>query len=271
MERDHAAEIAGRHVSAFAGGLAILQHLSFLTLIAVSAAVFTLTVLAGFEVLPWVEFELGFGDSTLPQAGMIAQIAVTGFLIGLCFFLPSHRRIMSLERSHRRFEISMEDIARAYHVSHAQDRAENFVLSEEFSAMKERIQHLRDHPDLGHLEPEILEVAAQMSHQSRDLAKVYSDKKLRRARAFLQQRQEEVDQQVELIAMAKSTCDELKRWQQDIAADEREVNRQLARLESDLLDILPSIGFDLAFEDENVVQLPAIGTEEPDGKPIKVN
>ena len=165
---------------------------------------------------------------------------------------------MRLERSHRRFQLSMEDVARAYQASHTHDRQDNFVLSEEFSSVRDRIQHLRNHPDLGHLEPEILDVAAQMSHQSRDLADVYSDANVARAKSFLLQRQEEIDRMNERVTMARTTCDELKRWQEDITADEREMNRQLARLESDVLDILPSIGFDLAFEDEKVVQSPAL-------------
>ena len=49
------------------------------------------------------------------------------------------------------------------------------------------------HPDLGALEPEILELAAQMSRISQDLAETYSDEKVDRARTFLQQRQQEID------------------------------------------------------------------------------
>jgi len=46
---------------------------------------------------------------------------------------------------------------------------------------------------LSTLEPALLEVAAQMSHISRELATVYADEKIERARNFLKERQEEVN------------------------------------------------------------------------------
>jgi hypothetical protein len=59
--------------------------------------------------------------------------------------------------------------------------------------MPERITHLRRHPDLGGLEPELLEFTAQMSLQSRDFARIYCDDKIKRAKTFLEQRQQKAD------------------------------------------------------------------------------
>ena len=48
-------------------------------------------------------------------------------------------------------------------------------------------------------------MAAQMSHESRELAEVYSTERVDRARQFLRQRQEEADQMK--AARADGLCD----------------------------------------------------------------
>jgi len=72
-------------------------------------------------------------------------------------------------------------------------------MSSEFDAVRERLAYLRDHPDLDSLEPQVLELAAQMSHQSRELSDIYNDEKVTRAKTFLKQRQEEAERQQDLI------------------------------------------------------------------------
>jgi hypothetical protein len=66
------------------------------------------------------------------------------------------------------------------------------------------MDYLRQHPDLSHLEPELLKIAAQMSHQSRALARVYSNDRVERAKSFLKQRQEEVNQTEGRLALARA-------------------------------------------------------------------
>ncbi|MDA3888930.1 MAG: DNA repair protein [Allgaiera sp.] len=237
----------------------ILQSLALAALVALTLTLLGATVLAALDLLPWLHVEARFGATPFPQAGMWLQIAATVFLLGLCFFLPANGRMMRLERSHRDFRIGLDDVARAYNAAHAADRAGTFSLSAEFEAMRERMEHLRRHPDLGHLEPELLQLAAEMSHLSRDLARVYSDEKVDRAKTFLTQRQQEVDTLKDRIHLARYACDELKRWLLDVEADETAAARQIARLERDLRDVLPSLGYD--FEDvqtsppPNVVQM----------------
>jgi hypothetical protein len=86
-----------------------------------------------------------------------------------------------------------------------------FALSGEFDAMPERITHLRRHLDLGGLEPELQELTTQMSLESRDLARIFCDDKIKRAKTFLEQRQQKAD----------------------------------TLLERDLRDILPTLGYEL--------------------------
>lgn len=232
-----------------------------MVLIAVAAlALVVATVGAFLGQLPWVEIYASFGGTQLAEAGKYLQIGLTVLFVLLAFYLPANHRIMQLENSHRNFAISMEDVARAYRASHEADRKKLFRIGGEFDSVRERIRHLRDHPDLGALEPDILDLAAQMSHTSRDLASTYSDDSVERARAFLRQRQEEVDRFLENIALAKKTTEDLRHWMQQIETEERVVDKQLTALEADLMSLLPELGFEVDDKvedpDQIVVPLP---------------
>ena len=226
----------------------------------IAGAAFVATVGAALGLFPWLTLPLAFGE-TVVAAGPIVQSLVTVILLALCFFVPSSMRVMKLEGAHRAFNIKMEDIARAYHVAHADDRRGIFRLKNEFDAVRERIAHLREHPDLGHLEPDVLEIAAQMAQQSHRLAQTYSEENVDRARRFLQQRQEEVERSREQIARAYHTSRELKRWIEEVETDEASVENQMARLDEELTDILPRLGYVRASDKTNVVQLPATAAE----------
>lgn len=217
---------------------------------------------AGFGYLPWPQLALFFAGQAVPQAGMWLQIGLTGLALVLLIYLPGSLRITRLEHSHRSFAMGMEDVARAYARAHAADRTGAFALSGEFASMRARMEHLRQHPDLQHLEPELLQLAAQMSHETRELARTYSEDKVERARSFLKQRQEEVQALTDRLGLARRTCEELRRWLQDIEAEERMAQTQLRRLEADLRDILPALGYAFDLEDHrdaNVVALPKPG------------
>jgi membrane protein implicated in regulation of membrane protease activity len=236
-------------LAAVAKGLVVLAAL---TLVAASIA-------AAAGLIPWPQVALFFGGQALPMAGMWLQLGLTALLVMLLFYLPANLRMARLERSHRSFAMGMEDVARAYRIAHAADRVGVFSLSAEFDAMRARMEHLRNHPDLAHLEPELLQLAAQMSQETRDLARTYSDDKVARARLFLEQRQQEVQALTDRLSIARRTCDELRRWLTDIEADERQAQLQLRRLEADLKEILPGLGYDFDHDelrDANVVALP---------------
>ena len=69
------------------------------------------------------------------------------------------------------------------------------------------------------------------------------------------------------IAAARSPCDPLRRWLADIAAEERKAHQQIRRLEADLTEILPTLGYAFDHEDQppaNVVtQTKPGGTIKP--------
>lgn len=239
--------------------LSVLQNLSQAALFALAAGLVGASVMAAVGWLPWPELALSVGGAPVLQAGMWAQLALTLLALLLLVYLPANTRMARLERSHRSFAMGIEDVARAYRLAHASDRAGVFALSAEFDSVRARMEHLRNHPDLAHLEPELLQMAAQMSHETRELARAYSDEKVARARMFLQQRQEEVHALSDRLAAARLTCDELRRWMQDVDREERQAQTQLRRLEADLREILPTLGYDFDLEeprDANVVSLP---------------
>lgn len=215
--------------------------LAMIALASAAAAMTVATLLAFAGVLPWPELQLGFGGTVYAQAGQVAQIALTVLLLLLCVYLPSAQRVMRLETSHRRFAMGMEDVARAYALAHATDRAGTFTLSSEYDAVRERMAHLRAHPDLDGLEPEILELAAQMSRISQHLADTYSDAKVDRARAFLDQRQHEIDAFNDRINQAKQVTTELKSRLRAVEMDESVADSQIERLRESLAEILPEL------------------------------
>lgn len=235
--------------------VSLVRSLAQGAIIGIAVGLVGATVAAFAGWLPWPYVPLSWGGVPVPWAGMGLQVGLTVLFVVLGAFLPANARMARLERSHRSFALGMDDVVRAYRQAHAADRAGVFALSGEFDAMRERLVQLRKHPELAHLEPELLQLAAQMSFQSRDLARVYSDEKVERARGFLKQRQEEVQVMQERLAVARKTCDELRRWLTDVEAEERQVQTQMRRLEGDLRELLPALGYDFEEAAANVVSL----------------
>ena len=219
----------------------LVQRLMFLTLAASGLGLLGYTLACAFGYAPWLEMTATFGGVAYPQAGPVVQIGLTALVFGFCAFLPANARIMALETSHRRFQICMEDVARAYRLSHAADRDGVFRMRSEFDSVRERMAFLRDHPDLAELEPSVLEVASQMSHVSRDLAQTYSDRSVARARDFLIQRQQEIDEFNTRLDAAKATAAEMRVWIDTVELEESVAQAQLNRLHAELSEILPDL------------------------------
>ncbi|WP_037315945.1 hypothetical protein [Ruegeria halocynthiae] len=223
---------------------AFLRLTFFLICMAAFLAVAT-TMLSALGVLPWLSMQAGFGDGTVIDAGMYIQIALTALVLMLAFYLPANARMMALENAHRKFALNMHDISTAYQVAHAADRGDTFLMSSEFDAVKERMAFLRQHPNLQSLEPEILELAAQMSQISQELAETYGDTRVARARSFLQQRQEEIELFQQRIEEAQVIQHELRQWTQDVEMEETIAKSQLTRLRDELFELLPELSAQL--------------------------
>jgi len=221
---------------------------------AIAMALVFYTVMCAFGLSPWFTLPLTFGETVFLNAGIFIQVILTVLVGSMAFYLPTNARIMALENSHRKFHISMSDVARAYHDVHTADRAGLFTLSSEFDAVRERLAYLRDHPDLEQLEPAVMEVAAQMSQQAQHLADVYSDEKVARAKAFLKHRQEEAEKQQERIIEALHACSEIRKWAQQVEMEESIVASQLSQLDEKLRQALPVLGYSLEHEDEEFLE-----------------
>ncbi|WP_299842298.1 DNA repair protein [uncultured Roseovarius sp.] len=219
----------------------LANAVGMIALAVITTAMVIMTILATTGVLPWLELQAGIGGVTYENAGQIAQVGLTLLLLLLSVYLPSAHRVMRLETSHRRFEMNMQDVAQAYAKAHASDRAGLFKMSSEYDAVRERIVHLRNHPDLEGIEPEILELAAQMSQVSQDLATTYSDENVARAQSFLQARQHEIESFNAQIDHAKQITAKLQNWKNAIEVDESVANSQVARLRDSLAEILPEL------------------------------
>ena len=209
-----------------------------------------LVALAGFAVFgiamaaigawPWLSVTIpGWQYETAP--GVILHIVLAGAAVALLFYLPAARKVMALDHAHRRFQVTMEDVTKAYYIAHSEDRSGIFTMSSEFDAVRERMMYLKDHPSLATLEPDIIDVAAQMSTVSRDLAEVYSDAKVTRARTVLRQRQNEIMDLQDRIVQARKITDELKRWNSQVSVEESIADAQLSQLCEDLEEILPEL------------------------------
>lgn len=232
----------GSTISSFFGLVRyILQAVAFglIALGAIAVVGYTIASTAGYA--PWLDLPLGFGGEIYLDAGRYVQAGFAALLLLLCFFLPTNARIIALENSHRNFHMGMRDVARAYALSHQADRQGVFKLRGEFDSIRERIAFLRDHPDLAEIEPSILELAAQMSHVSQELARTYSDSNVERARDFLTARQQEIETFNERLEHAKAVATEMRHWAMQVEMEEAVARAQLDRLNEDLRDLLPEL------------------------------
>jgi hypothetical protein len=233
----------------------IVQQLCTFVLILAALAAAAATAAATFGLLPWLVLPVSFDGAEVANAGMIAQIGLTALLVLLVGFLPSNARVRRLEVTNRDFHISMADVAQAYRYVHQADREGVFQLSREFDTMRERIDWMRQHPDLAEMEHDVLQAAAQMSVESRELAETYSDEKVDRARSFLRQRQHEVEDYRQRISMAQATVGEIKRWMQAISVEEGLAEKQMERLQKDLVEVTDALKLTGHDRPENVVGL----------------
>lgn len=219
----------------------IMQRVAFFLITCFGVGLVAYSMAAAAGLVPWLTLPLTFGTTTYADAGMWIQIGVASLALSLMFFLPGNARIMALETSHRSFHMGMRDVAKAYAAAHRADRDGVFTLSSEFDSVRERIAFLRDHPDLGDLEPSVLEVAAQMSHVSRELAQTYSDSNIQRARDFLMARQQEIADFNTRLDEAKAVAAEITQWHRQVELDEDVAEAQLVRLCEELELVLPEI------------------------------
>lgn len=212
-----------------------LVAMSIISLAAAGAAIALFAAAAG--AIAWPEVPVLLDGETPVDIGAPVLLAGCLILVSLCAYLPSALRVMRLEATHRDFSIRMEDVARAYWAAHRADRSGIFTLGREFDAVRERARFLMEHPDLGDLDHEILELAAQMSTESRELAALYSDDRVARAREGIARRAEDAARLERQIDAAHLACSELRRDLESAEVDEAVIRSRLARLDEELAEL----------------------------------
>ncbi len=213
------------------------QTLAMVLVGSAAAVSLVATILAFAGVLPWPAVSIAYGGAELAWFGQALQIGVTALLVLLAATFPAAHRVMRLETSHRRFEIGMDDITRAYRAAHMADRAEMFGMQREFDAVRERYKHLRELPELAEIDAELLTIAAQMSEQSRDLAETFSDEKVARARESLKQRLRDTETLQARIQSAHAAIREIRRLMDEVDIEESTVAAQMQRLREELAEL----------------------------------
>ena len=202
------------------------------------------TALSAFGILPWLSLSMGFGETPWPYAGMALQIGLSVLLLSLLAILPASFRVMQLEYAHRRFEIDMDDITRAYRAAHMADRAETFEMQREFDAVRERYRFLKEQPSFDEMDDLLLTIAAQMSEQSREMADRFSDTRLQRLREQLRHRRQEVDALLDRSTTLRQKASKLKTVSDDIQDDEARAIANLMAAQDDVLPRRPVIAGD---------------------------
>ncbi|WP_425098488.1 DNA repair protein [Tropicibacter sp. S64] len=245
-----------------------LQRIAFVAIACAALGLLAYTGASALGHAPWLSLSLAFGDVTYPEAGIYVQSGITALAVLLCFFLPANARMMALETSHRKFHMNQKDVARAYSLAHTADRTGVFQMKGEFDSIRERIAFLRDHPDLAELQPSILELAAQMSHVSAELADTYSDRNLARARDFLIARQQEIDLFNERIEAAKGLAVEIRRWTEQVELEESVAKAQLERLRDELHGLLPEIARTPPVRQRMIRPVPDFYDDEDSGETV---
>ena len=195
------------------------------------------TALAFAGILPWLELPLFYNGVSIEWAGQAAQIGLTALMLLLAVYVPTNRQVMMLEAAHRDFAVSMDDITNAYRVVHLADRRKTFEMQREFDAVRERFEYLKGHPDLPEIDGELLTIAAQMSQQSRDLARTFSEEMVTRAEESLRQRKKDAEELEERIQTANAASRELRRQLEDVEFAEGSAASQFMRLREQLSEI----------------------------------
>lgn len=215
----------------------IIQIFAFVLLGLTALALLVATSLSAANILPWVGISATFGEASVVWAGPAVQIGFTALLLILVAYIPASYRVARLEYAHRKFEIDMDDVTKAYRAAHYADRAETFGMRREFDAIRERYKFLKTHPDLAQIDDDLLTIGAQMSEQTKALAETYSDRNLNRVRENLLQRREDADALEAKLAQIKADTAELELLRKGIGISDAELAARVASLQGALTEI----------------------------------
>lgn len=213
-------------------------------ILAFAALLLTRSIAAGLGWLAWPRIDVVLAGEPLPMAGMWLQLGVTAVAVLLALFLPAVETGASPRRARR----STPPVTRAT------PPARGPALVTVLDTRRPPRQPLPALADLRHLE-------TGPARPGR-AADGFSDETVHRIETILKRRQEAAQAMSGRVALAQSLSDELRRWLGDVKAKERAAQSQMRRLEADLKEILPALGYHLDADDlrgSNVIRLPRRG------------
>lgn len=200
-----------------------------------------LAALTGGSTLPTLPLTIVF----IGTVNLVPLFCIVPGLLAAAMltFIPSGKRLMKLELSHRSFQTGMEDVRQAFYIAFTADRNGMFRLTEQFDAVSERIRFLKNHEELQNKEPEILTLAAQMSFEARELAARFSTENVTRANGIIAERLAEVEAVEALITTIEQTKANAKRTLARLATIKGTAALQLETDMSELETLLGPYGF----------------------------
>ena len=181
-----------------------------------------LAALTGGSTLPTLPLTIVFIGTVnlVPLFCLVPGLLAAAMLT----FIPSGKRLMKLELSHRSFQTGMEDVRQAFYIAFTADRTGMFRLTEQFDAV-------------------ILTLAAQMSFEARELAARFSTENVTRANGIIAERLAEVEAVEALITTIEQTKAHAKRTLARLAAIKGTAALQLETDMSELETLLGPYGF----------------------------
>ena len=213
---------------------------------------FTLWVISRhFEpTTPFTLFGFVSLETLLPEIALMTLLSVSGL-----YFVAGNPLKQKMLRS--RFEINMEDVGRAYYAAHSADREGVFRLTEQYDSVLERLRWLQQQPDFAELNHEVLVVAAQMSELSRTLAERFSERNVDRAKAFLAEREEQMEAVGTLVSQTIETLTIIRLRTQKLNEEDVKNATLLKELDAEFSALLKPLGYQLVrpTEADNIVPL----------------
>jgi hypothetical protein len=210
--------------------------------------------LAWLEVVTWPAVNVMLTDGTVHNASVYMGAILSLIGIVICALVPGSKRVLKLEQTHRDFHVAMNDVENAYKCAHVEDSKGAFKLPGEFEGVRERFEFLKSQSDLQDLEPEILLLAAQMSYQTRAVAKTFNTESVARAEDFLKQRRYELERGEAQIALALTVLGRVKSEAKALALDEQVQDSQISRIVAEIAEELAPLGFQVTPRQNTVVE-----------------
>lgn len=244
-----------KRLIAVLGMTCYLLNITLRIVIAAVTAIVLISCILGWT--PWVTWSLTFGETTITNAGMYAQILVSAVLILQAASVQDKVRLMHNEKTTILANQKYNDVSHAYDVCFQKDKTGFFKAKNQYDQVRERFNYLDDHPDLEHMTDDVLELAAMMATESSGLAEAFSDAKVQKLEAALRLLGDEQDRRRRLMIRAEDVIEKYRSRAQGLLSCQNEVAGDLRRLKSLFDGYFVPLGFEALRFAKKEVDVPA--------------